>query len=78
MRAPATKIKPTGWFHTDSKMFCSCPRCNAQPGEDCKTPKGRKSSTVHTERTVAYAKIADMALYRVRVSRDVFVQDLES
>jgi hypothetical protein len=28
-----------------------CPRCKAKKGDPCRTPKGRKASQPHTERT---------------------------
>ena len=31
-------------------IFHICPTCGAQPGEPCRTPKGRKKETVHDTR----------------------------
>jgi transcription elongation factor Elf1 len=30
----------------------SCPRCNAEKGSDCITPKGRKTNKPHVDRTM--------------------------
>jgi len=31
-------------------MFYDCPRCKAEKGYYCQTPKGRKTTKPHTER----------------------------
>jgi endogenous inhibitor of DNA gyrase (YacG/DUF329 family) len=38
--------KPTRWLHGAR----SCPTCKAQPGELCKTPRGRRAGRPHTAR----------------------------
>lgn len=43
----------TGWLFTDCRLAMNCPRCGVKYGEYCRTPKGRKSKTPHSERTAA-------------------------
>jgi hypothetical protein len=42
------------WAFTQTTREVGCPRCNAQPGDSCRTPRGRETSTPHVERCCAY------------------------
>ena len=44
----------TGWLFTDARNFARCPKCAATEGHHCRTPKGVKAKTPHTERTSVY------------------------
>jgi hypothetical protein len=43
----------TGVIYTDSINLVACPKCGSQPGDYCRTPKGRKTYPPHGERTGA-------------------------
>jgi hypothetical protein len=34
----------TGWENTDATAAMNCPKCGAEAGKGCRTPKGRKTS----------------------------------
>jgi hypothetical protein len=40
----------------------ACPKCGAQIGDFCKTPKGRTSFTPHVERNIAMNKMPDKGI----------------
>ncbi len=42
------------WAFTQTLRETVCPRCEAKPGERCKTPKGRKVYKPHAERSAFY------------------------
>lgn len=55
----------TGWAFTDAVRQMGCPKCKAEPGKDCRTPKGRKAWPPHGERTSAlHAKFGTKAWTR--------------
>ena len=40
----------SGWQFTNTTQLTACPRCGAEPGKYCHSPKGRKTNTPHCER----------------------------
>jgi hypothetical protein len=44
----------TGWANSDAIIEVACPRCKADKGFLCVTPRGRKAAQNHTERGLAY------------------------
>ena len=42
-------VFPTRWLSTNSVHYVKCPKCGAEPGFECTTPKGRKMDG-HSER----------------------------
>lgn len=38
------------WLGTVVTSENGCPRCQAAPGQDCRMPSGRKTSSAHVER----------------------------
>lgn len=42
------------WSTTQAERETLCPRCKAPAGEPCRTPAGRKTYIIHTERSHMY------------------------
>lgn len=42
------------WANTQATAEIQCPRCGVEPGQHCRTPKGRETSMPHGERTELY------------------------
>ena len=40
----------SGAIFTDARRLVACPKCEAQPGEHCLMPSGRKARTPHWQR----------------------------
>lgn len=42
------------WIYTNTTLLCACPKCQAQPGDYCRTPGGRKvqGGVPHVERCI--------------------------
>jgi hypothetical protein len=58
----ATDLREPHWgksMCTDAVRFCDCPKCGAQAGKSCHTPKGRKTDSPHGERTTVVKALAD-------------------
>lgn len=56
MRKGVTKAERellTGWIYTDAALRMNCPRCGEKAGGGCRTPKGRRTTTPHRDRTDA-------------------------
>lgn len=51
VRTRFKSIEYSGWLNTDAVNLVSCPRCGSKPGENCKSPKGRRAFSPHGERT---------------------------
>ena len=49
-----TEFKTSGWEPTDTRLYAACSRCKAEPGEYCRSPKGRKTRLPHGERITAF------------------------
>ena len=66
MNILGTEIDPLG---NSAVRIAPCSRCGAQPGEECRTPKGRKKwpSDSHTERFIALHKLDPQAKDRATV-----------
>jgi hypothetical protein len=47
-------LKQSQWAHTATTATVSCPRCGAEPGVNCHTPKFRRVFIPHTERCKSY------------------------
>jgi hypothetical protein len=52
------------WMFTDAKNMVACPKCGQPAGEDCRTPKGRKTWPPHKERTVELLKKVPKETYQ--------------
>lgn len=44
------------WANTQTTREATCPRCMAEPGVECRTPKGRLAGTPHGERCLVYIR----------------------
>lgn len=51
---PYKNTELTGWATSDARIEVACPKCNADKGFYCVTPKGRKAAQNHMERGRAY------------------------
>lgn len=47
------------WMFTDARERVSCPRCKAEKGQGCATPKGRRTLEPHSERLWALRRLPD-------------------
>ena len=56
----------TGWIKTDS-LNVKCPKCQAECGEFCRTPKGCKYSDVHKERSDELIRIYGLERFKVKI-----------
>ena len=52
----------TGWVYTDATLLSTCPRCGAQKGHYCTTPKGSQKWPPHKDRLLKYHNT--IGLYR--------------
>jgi hypothetical protein len=48
-----TLMEWSGWAWTDCVAAMNCPKCGARYGNDCRTPKGRKTWPPHQGRGLA-------------------------
>jgi len=44
-----------------------CPKCGANPGEPCRTPRGRKAAVSHGERVCELQRVMPMAAQACQV-----------
>jgi len=44
------------WANTQTVCEVACPKCHADMGEGCKTPKGKYISTIHGVRGESYLR----------------------
>ena len=56
------------WANTQCIAEISCPRCGADVGKDCTTPKRRRIFQPHGERTKAYIEKIGMEEFKRRHS----------